>query len=86
ARFISSPYDLDAVYNKKRTLLWVGYKAHFTETCDDDAPHLITHVETTKASVTDDAVTDVSMKLSKKSSSCLICMLLTQGIWMRSCS
>jgi hypothetical protein len=24
ARFISSPYDLDAVYNKKRTLLWVG--------------------------------------------------------------
>jgi Transposase DDE domain len=58
ARFISSPYDLDAVYNKKRTLLWVGYKAHFTETCDDDAPHLITHVETTKASVTDDAVTE----------------------------
>src|SRR5712691_9316962 len=29
ALFISSPYDLDAVYNKKRTLLWVGYKAHF---------------------------------------------------------
>jgi Transposase DDE domain len=58
ARFISSPYDLDAVYNKKRTLLWVGYKAHFTETCDDDAPHLITHVETTQASVTDDAVTE----------------------------
>jgi transposase len=58
ARFISSPYDLDAVYNKKRTLLWVGYKMHFTETCDNDAPHLITHVETTKASVTDDAVTE----------------------------
>lgn len=31
---------------------------HLTETCDDDAPHLITHVETTKASVTDDAVTE----------------------------
>jgi transposase len=28
ALFISSPYDLDAVYNKKRTLLWVGYKMH----------------------------------------------------------
>ena len=39
-------------------MLWVGYKMHFTETCDDDAPHLITHVETTKASVTDDAVTE----------------------------
>lgn len=58
ALFISSPYDLDAAYNKKRTLLWVGYKAHFTEACDDGAPHLITHVETTKASVTDDAVTE----------------------------
>lgn len=31
---------------------------HFTETCDDGAPHLIPHVETTKASVTDDAVTE----------------------------
>jgi transposase len=42
-----------------RSVLCCGWvtSAHFTETCDDDAPHLITHVETTKASVTDDQVT-----------------------------
>ena len=28
---------------------------HLTETCDDDSPHLITHVETTPAPVADDA-------------------------------
>jgi len=33
---------------------WVGYKVHFTETCDEDFPHLITHVETTQASIQDD--------------------------------
>jgi transposase len=34
--FISSPYDLDAHYAKKRTTQWVGYKVHITETCEDD--------------------------------------------------
>src|SRR5207302_7950528 len=33
---------------------WVGYKVHLTETCDDDSPHLLTHVETTPAPVADD--------------------------------
>jgi transposase len=32
----------------------VGYKAHFTETCDDDRPHLIVNVETTPATTPDD--------------------------------
>lgn len=35
---------------------WVGYKVHFTETCDENRPHLITHVETTTASIQDDQV------------------------------
>jgi transposase len=35
---------------------WIGYKVHFTETCDEELPHLITHVETTQASVPDDQV------------------------------
>lgn len=43
---INSPYDLDAHYAKKRTTSWIGYKVHITETCEDDTPHLITHVET----------------------------------------
>jgi transposase len=55
--YISSPYDLDAHYSKKRSTSWVGYKVHLTETCEQDSPHLITHVETTIAPVSDDART-----------------------------
>ncbi len=32
---------------------WTGYKVHISETCDDDQPHLITHVETTIAPQSD---------------------------------
>ena len=57
ALFISSPYDRDAHYSKKRSTSWVGYKVHLTETCDDELPRLITHVETTAAPVDDGAMT-----------------------------
>src|SRR5438132_1351035 len=56
AQLINSPYDLDARYGKKRTTLWVGYKVHFPQTCDEDAPQLITHVETTQAPISDEGV------------------------------
>jgi transposase len=56
AQLINSPYDLDARYGKKRTTLWVGYKVHFSQTCDEDAPQLITHVETTPAPISDEGV------------------------------
>ncbi len=46
ARLFFSPYDLDASAAKKRSTYWIGYKVHFTETCDEDRPHLITHVIT----------------------------------------
>ena len=55
--FISSPYDGDAHYAKKDTTQWVGYKIHVTETCEDDLPHLITHVETTTGPTADGDVT-----------------------------
>jgi transposase len=55
-QFISSPYDVDAHYAKKRSTSWVGYKVHLTETCDDDSPHLITHIETTTGPVADGSV------------------------------
>jgi len=55
--FISSPYDHDAHYAKKNTTQWVGYKAHVTETCDDDLPPLITNVETTPGPAADGSVT-----------------------------
>jgi transposase len=57
SRFISSPYDPDAHLARKRTTQWVGYKVHLTETCEDDTPNLITHVETTPAPVADGALT-----------------------------
>ncbi len=56
-RYISSPYDTAVRYASKRTTAWTGFKVHLTETCDDERPNLITHVETTAAPVTDDAVT-----------------------------
>jgi transposase len=55
--FISSPYDLEARYAKKHTTSWIGYKVHVTETCEDKAPHIITHVETTAGPVADGTVT-----------------------------
>ncbi len=54
---ISSPYDPDARYSKKRETEWVGYKVHVTETCDDDHPHLLTNIETTIAPTADGTLT-----------------------------
>ena len=35
---IASPYDTDARWGVKREELWLGYKLHITETCDDAPP------------------------------------------------
>lgn len=51
---ILSPYDGEARLSVKRDLHWVGYKVHLTETCEEQHPHLITHVETTAATRQDD--------------------------------
>lgn len=48
-----SPYDAEAHYGNKRTTTWSGYKLHVTESCDEGSPRIVTHVETTGASVTD---------------------------------
>jgi transposase len=53
ARIILSPSDPDARPGVKRGRNWRGYKAHFTETCEPDRPHLITHVATTDAATCD---------------------------------
>jgi transposase len=54
---ICSPYDTDARYATKRGSGWEGYKVHLSETCDDatvtNRPHLVTHVATTDATITD---------------------------------
>ena len=48
-QWIRSPYDTEVRFGKKRSFEWIGYKVHLTEYCDDDSPHLITHVETVPA-------------------------------------
>ena len=46
---ILSPYDPEARWGVKRATVWPGYKVGYTETCDDDLPHLVTYVRTTPA-------------------------------------
>ena len=50
---IASPYEDEARFATKRSLSWVGYRVHLTETCDDDLPHLVTDVGTTVAPAQD---------------------------------
>ena len=56
-KMMGSPDDLEARYCVKRSTEWTGYKVHFTETCQAEYPRLITHVETTPATVHDVKVT-----------------------------
>jgi transposase len=58
AQLITSPYDVDARFATKRETSWTGYKVHLSETCDEDAPHLITNVETTPATTNDVCLTE----------------------------
>lgn len=51
----------------KRDTVWTGYKVHLTETCDEDTPNLVVHVETTPATTPDFAVTgDIHQALAAK--------------------
>src|SRR5258708_23986482 len=56
AQLIASPYDPDARNGKKRATVWLGYKVHVTQTSEEDAPQLITHVQTTPAPLSDEGV------------------------------
>ena len=53
AQLISSPYDIEARFSRKRTTTWVSYKVHLSETCEADQPHLITQVATTVSTEAD---------------------------------
>ncbi len=52
-----SPYDPEARYGTKRSTSWTGYKVHVSETCEPEAPHLITNIETTPAHIADVTMT-----------------------------
>ncbi len=65
--FSDSFYDPEARYATKRSVDWVGYTVHLTETCDPERPCLIPHVETTVATVLDDqVVTPIHQALAAK--------------------
>jgi transposase len=51
AEGMESPYDPEARYRHKRDTQWTGYMMHVSETCEPTAPHLLTHVHTTAATV-----------------------------------
>jgi transposase len=51
AEGIESPYDVEARYRHQRDTAWTGYMVHVSETCEPTAPHLLTHVHTTPATV-----------------------------------
>ena len=56
AQLITSPYDIEARYSRKRSTDWTGYKVHFTETCEDDEPHFMVEVMVTEATTPDGSV------------------------------
>ncbi len=67
AASIESPYDTEARYSRKDVTRWTGYKVHFSETCDEHLPHLITNVHTTPATTQDVASTaDIQDALYEK--------------------
>ena len=57
ALLIRSPYDMEARRSRKRSTTWTGYKVHFTETCDEEMPRLLTNVETTESTTQDQSAT-----------------------------
>ena len=59
AERIVTPHDPDARCGVKRTTVWDGYKAHFTETCEPDLPRLLVFAATTPAALDDAAMTTV---------------------------
>src|SRR3954470_3472967 len=48
---VESPYDTEARFRAKAGTTWTGYMVHFTETCDEGAPRLVVHADTTPANV-----------------------------------
>ncbi|GAA2798044.1 hypothetical protein GCM10010505_26370 [Kitasatospora aburaviensis] len=53
-----TPYDPEARGGRKNELIWDGYKVHLTETCEPDAPNLVTNVATTVATVADSVMSE----------------------------
>jgi transposase len=67
AKALCSPFDLDARYSVKNETTWTGYKSHITESCDAEAPHILLHIITTRATQQDnEVVADLHAALALK--------------------
>lgn len=56
-KLIKSPFDMEARFSMEHHgKKWLGYKTHFTETCEVDAPRIITDVTTCAATRNDKQV------------------------------
>jgi len=63
---ISSPYDPEARWSKKRDTEWVGYKVHVTETCDEEDLHLVCSAFESGLMPTFDALPSVQHPLAQE--------------------
>jgi len=65
AELMNSPHDVEVRHTVRRDKEWTGHRVHWTESCDQGEPHLITHVETTAAPVPDvNVVKDIHAALA----------------------
>ncbi len=58
-RYINSPIDPDCRYARKFTTSWVGYRVHFTETCEEGLPSIVTDVQSAPAPAADGEATPI---------------------------
>lgn len=56
AQTIVTPHDPALRFTRHHRREWEGYQTHWTETCDPDQPHLITHVAVVPAPTVDVAL------------------------------
>jgi transposase len=56
SQIIDTPHDPEVRFASHGQQHWRGYQVHWTESCDAELPHLITHVATTPSHVTHDQV------------------------------
>jgi transposase len=67
AQLILSPHDPEARFSQHGDHTWEGYAVHWTESCDDDLPHLITDAQTVSATTPDIKVLpDIHAQLAKR--------------------
>jgi len=63
---VETPHDPEVRCSKKRSLGWLGYKVHYTETCEEGLPSLIVDVEITDATAGDNSqIPEIQKRLAE---------------------